>query len=199
MGSNMEQKYSMSIFWSADDEAFIALSPDFPGMSAFGDSPREAAREAESALSAMAESLLEDGVEPPAPRLLPKHSGQLRIRISKSLHTRLALEAERQGVSLNSLMAGLLERGLARAETASGIQKELDELKDLIHSAFSYPIAQAQAGKGEIARPAAPFPGAGASTRTAFTLPLTETRAVYGEVKQLMPQVYIRRDTCMSN
>lgn len=197
----MKQKYSISIFWSADDEAFIALSPDFPGMSAFGDSPREAAGEAEHALSAMAESLEEDGLKPPEPRLLPKHSGQLRVRIAKSLHTRLALEAERQGVSLNSLMAGILERGLTREETVAGIQKELDELKDLVHSACSDLAARTRAGKGETLRPAAPFVpmGAGAPAGTAFTLPLMETRAVYGEVTQLMPQVYIRRDTCMSN
>jgi antitoxin HicB len=37
-----------------------------------------------------------------------EHSGQLRLRLPVDLHNALALEAERQGVSLNMLLATLL-------------------------------------------------------------------------------------------
>lgn len=48
-------------------------------------------------------------------------SGQLRLRIPKSLHARLALMAEKEGVSLNLLMVHLLsgnhrERHLVRTQ-----------------------------------------------------------------------------------
>jgi hypothetical protein len=37
--------YSMSVFWSAEDDAFIAACPELHGISAFGANPEEAAKE----------------------------------------------------------------------------------------------------------------------------------------------------------
>jgi predicted HicB family RNase H-like nuclease len=42
----------------------------------------------------------------------PERSGQLRVRLPTELHTRLAAEAERQGVSLNTLIVALLAGGV---------------------------------------------------------------------------------------
>ena len=40
------------------------------------------------------------------------YSGQLRVRLPKHLHRELAEQAHRDGVSLNTLIVGLLERGV---------------------------------------------------------------------------------------
>jgi hypothetical protein len=41
-----------------------------------------------------------------------EHSGQFRVRVPVELHAALAAEAERQGVSLNTLIVALLAGGI---------------------------------------------------------------------------------------
>ncbi len=44
--------YPSEVFWSDEDEGFIALAPDLPGCSAFGETREEAARELQDAILA---------------------------------------------------------------------------------------------------------------------------------------------------
>lgn len=184
----MEDTYSMSIYWSNEDDAFIALSPEFPGLSAFGPSREEAVREAGEALAAMSESLLEDGETLPEPRLLPQHSGQLRIRIPKSLHTRLSLEAERQGISLNMLMAGFLEQGHARNDALQAMRGEMEAMKRLLHSIRS-DLAALKDNRQETEH--AFSAGAAMGANLVFTS--LEVQASYKPITQPIPHVYLRR------
>jgi antitoxin HicB len=45
-------RYPAYIFWSVEDEGFIALAPDLPGCSAFGVTQAEALRELQGAITA---------------------------------------------------------------------------------------------------------------------------------------------------
>ncbi len=47
---NIPNQYLIEIFWSGEDEGFIAVVPDLPGCSAFGETHQEALREIESAM-----------------------------------------------------------------------------------------------------------------------------------------------------
>jgi hypothetical protein len=38
-------RYLVEVFWSDEDEGYIAVVPDLPGCSAFGTTPEEAVRE----------------------------------------------------------------------------------------------------------------------------------------------------------
>ncbi len=96
--------YSMRIFWSAEDDAFIAACPELHGISAFGASPEEAAKELRQAITLAAEVMVEDGDPLPEAAKVHDFSGQLRLRMPKSLHARLSDDAEIEGVSLNSLI-----------------------------------------------------------------------------------------------
>ena len=69
----MMYRYTYQIFWSEEDEAFIAIVPDVPDLrlvSAFGDTPHEALQELMVALSGVEESYRKAGEEMPAPVLL---------------------------------------------------------------------------------------------------------------------------------
>ncbi len=131
----MEHKYSLSVFWSDEDEEFIALSPEFPGLSAFGKTHDEAVKKAKDAIEGLASLYKEDNETLPAPRKLPEHSGQYRIRIPRSLHTALVLEAERQGVSLNALTGNYLAQSFAETKMLDSIKKELLGLHDAVNRA----------------------------------------------------------------
>ena len=48
----MANKYATEIFWSDEDEGYVAIAPDLPGCSAFGETMAQAAGEIEDAISA---------------------------------------------------------------------------------------------------------------------------------------------------
>lgn len=109
--------YSYSVAWSPRDAAYIALSPEFPGLSAVGAAPADAIKELEVAIGLALETYAEAGERPPAPRLIGEYSGQFRLRLPKSLHQGLVLRAEAEGVSLNALVMSILAHGLGSAES----------------------------------------------------------------------------------
>ena len=43
-------KYGFDIFWSDEDKGYIATCPDFPGLSAFGETEEDALQEAKIAM-----------------------------------------------------------------------------------------------------------------------------------------------------
>lgn len=50
------------------------------------------------------------------PSIASQYSGQWRVRVPKSLHAELALRAKLEGVSLNTLIATLLAKGLGKMQ-----------------------------------------------------------------------------------
>ena len=67
-------KYSIYLNWNYEDDCYIATIKEFPGMSAFGGTPEEAAHEARIAAEAMIEVLKEDSEEIPEPSSI--HAGR---------------------------------------------------------------------------------------------------------------------------
>ena len=64
----MIDKYELQFFWSEEDEAFVAVCREFPGLSAFGETREEAVREAQIALDLMIETYREKGMSLPEPQ-----------------------------------------------------------------------------------------------------------------------------------
>lgn len=127
--------YSMRVFWSDRDEAFIAVCPELGELSAFGDSYEEAVEELQVAIRLALEVYEEDGEQPPAPYESPAHSGQLRLRLPRSLHASLAREADSEGVSLNTLIVSRLA-GRESAEPKRS-RALLDEFANLVFERMS--------------------------------------------------------------
>ena len=63
--------YHINIFYSAEDEGYIADIPDLPGCSAFGDDPETALREVEEAKAAWLDAARIEGKPIPNPRYRP--------------------------------------------------------------------------------------------------------------------------------
>lgn len=53
---------------------------------------------------------LEDGYDIPEPKEAEKYSGQFKLRIAKSLHRDLAVQARKEGISMNQYCAYLLAK-----------------------------------------------------------------------------------------
>jgi len=144
MDKVLRPPYSMHMFWSKEDDAYIAVSPEFEGLSAFGGTAEEAAAELNVAIDATIEVLEADGDPLPAPLAAPTYSGQFRVRLPKSLHRRLAADAEREGVSLNALVISRLSAADA-AEAAcrkliAASQRAAPAGERRVAAALSHPI-----------------------------------------------------------
>ncbi len=63
--------YHINIFYSTEDEAYVADIPDFEMCSAFGATPEEALAEVLIAKSAMLEVMKEKGMPIPTPKYRP--------------------------------------------------------------------------------------------------------------------------------
>lgn len=112
------RNYGFKIFWSNDDNAFIATCPEFQGLSAHGETEEAALREAKIALELFIEDMQESGEPLPAPQVAHSYSGQFRVRLPRSLHRQLAARAEEEGVSLNALVTTYLSAGVAAANSS---------------------------------------------------------------------------------
>ncbi|RTH31776.1 toxin-antitoxin system HicB family antitoxin [Thermus scotoductus] len=87
---------------------FTALIPDLPGCVSVGETEEEALRNVEEARQLWLETAYEFGDEIPLPSSEREYSGRILVRMPKSLHRRLAEEAEAEGVSLNQYIVSLL-------------------------------------------------------------------------------------------
>lgn len=112
-------KYSVALAWSDEDGGYIATVPEFEGLSAFGETPEEALAEAKTALQGFIEVLEEAGEALPEPQRICPYSGQLRLRLPKSLHARLSEMARRENTSLNTLIVSLVSEGYGRKDAAA--------------------------------------------------------------------------------
>jgi predicted RNase H-like HicB family nuclease len=63
--------YHINIFYSEEDEGYIADIPDLKGCSAFGSTPEEALKELQLARVAWIEAALAEGIPVPVPRYKP--------------------------------------------------------------------------------------------------------------------------------
>jgi antitoxin HicB len=113
-------KYSAQLAWSSEDASYVATSPEFPGLSGVADEPNDALAELGEAIEMALEALHAAREPVPLPREQVSHSGQIRLRMPRSLHSLLASCADVEGVSLNTLAVSLLARGIGeRSRTLS--------------------------------------------------------------------------------
>ncbi|MGE0236802.1 toxin-antitoxin system HicB family antitoxin [Methylocystis sp.] len=110
------ERYPSQVFWSEEDGGFIALAPDLPGCSAFGETKGEALAELDHAVTAWIGAAEAAGNPVPEPSELPvpsSYSGKVLLRLPKELHAKLAQSAKRQDVSLNQYLLYVIATGEA--------------------------------------------------------------------------------------
>ena len=121
-------RYSYSVFWSDEDGGYIAMSPEFPRLSAFAGSAQAALVELNGVLEAAIEQYRQEGWPLPVPRTHVEYSGQFRVRVAKSLHAALAQRAQAEGISMNTLVTQYLARGLGHDAALSRAEHDYREL-----------------------------------------------------------------------
>jgi antitoxin HicB len=64
---DIDGRYTIEIFWSEEDEGYIAIVPDLPGCSAYGETREEAAKEVAQAMDAWLGAAQKAGFDIPMP------------------------------------------------------------------------------------------------------------------------------------
>jgi antitoxin HicB len=96
--------YTIEVIRDNDPEnpGWVAKVAELSGCITQADTFEELGEMIDEAMHMWLEAALEDGIEIPVPRPEEDYSGKLVVRFPTSLHRTLALQAEREGVSLNN-------------------------------------------------------------------------------------------------
>jgi len=90
-----------------DDESghyFYGRILELDGCQSTGDTLDELYASLNEAMAGYIETKLENNLSIPIPEETNNYSGKFVVKLPKSLHQRLAIEAEKEGVSLNQLV-----------------------------------------------------------------------------------------------
>lgn len=91
-----------------EEDGFFAEILEFEGCFADGKTPAQALRNLEKVAADWLDAKLEDNAFIPPPAGNADMSGRFALRLPHSLHYKIALYAEREGVSLNTFIVNAL-------------------------------------------------------------------------------------------
>ena len=112
--------YSRRLYQDDADEWIVEID-DLPGCIADGKTPDEAIANSRAAMQSWMESRLSSGLDIPRPSVAEDYSGRILLRMPKFIHRRLAIQAQREGSSLNQYIVSLLSYGCAQNQSAQDI------------------------------------------------------------------------------
>jgi predicted HicB family RNase H-like nuclease len=98
------EDYLYKVFWSDEDNEYVATVVEFPSLSSIEPTQIEALNGMVDLVRWALEDMAKDGEDPPAPLSKRHYSGNYPLRMTPEQHRRIATEAAEQGVSINQLL-----------------------------------------------------------------------------------------------
>lgn len=115
------------------DELYVARVAELQDVEEYADSHTEAYALAIDTIETAYELCLEKGIAFPEPEKSSEHlaqlSGRITLRIPKSLHFKLAQQAENEGVSLNQFIVSDLSESYGRVSFYNNVTAQLSRLE----------------------------------------------------------------------
>ncbi len=105
-------RYTYRVTWSGDDNEYVGLCVEFPGLSWLANTPEAALKGVRKVVSEVVADMEESGEKIPESLSEKKYSGKFMIRLLPDQHRDLAIQAAETGVSLNRFVGGRLCSGL---------------------------------------------------------------------------------------
>jgi predicted RNase H-like HicB family nuclease len=106
--------YRVLVHFDPDRSVYIARAPELEHCSAEGTTRAEALSKVEEEMNAQLDVIREQGGSPPVPfdgnELA--YSGELGVKVSRTLHRDLAWQARAEGIEMSQLLAEILAGGL---------------------------------------------------------------------------------------
>lgn len=101
---NIADQYTYRVFWSKEDDEFVATVAEMPLLSWLAPTQTEALEGLRQVVEDVIADMQECGEAVPKPFSEKSYSGKFVVRIPPELHRRLAIEAAEEHVSLNQLV-----------------------------------------------------------------------------------------------
>lgn len=128
------------------ESLFQATIKELPDIAEYGETYADAYELAVDSIKTTAAIFSEKGrAMPPALQVADDYSGRVTLRLPKSLHRRVAIDAEHEGVSLNQFIVGALSYN---AGYFSGANKSIEEQSSAGVSAAEIVSSDSRTPKG---------------------------------------------------
>lgn len=130
----MRYPFSVSFTKEGLDSYWVAKSACLKGCIGVGDTTEAAIAELEENETAWLETAAKVGLEIPEVPVEEEstYSGKLSLRISKSVHERAALEAKKEGISLNQFINDAIVSYTSQAQASMYISNKVTETAQYI-------------------------------------------------------------------
>lgn len=102
------EDYAYRVWWSQEDEAYIATVAEFPSLSCVEETQADAFFGIVDIVGCVLDDMAAAGEAAPAPFASRSYSGKFALRLPPEKHRQLAIEAAEQHVSLNQLVVSRL-------------------------------------------------------------------------------------------
>jgi len=128
----LDYRFKAFQFMAEDGPTWMLEYPDIPAVVGGGDTLEEAIKEGKENIEAYFAMLKEEGRPIPQPTMEPEvvdYSGKLVLRLSKSNHRKVALLAEKEGVSINTLLNEMITEGISNKLNNKAVNELIEDLK----------------------------------------------------------------------
>ncbi len=100
--------YTYRVTWSEEDNEYVGLCAEFPGLSWLSKTPEAALKGIRKVVADVIKDMEESGEKIPKPLANKNYSGKFMVRIPPEVHRNLAIQAAESGVSINRLVSSRL-------------------------------------------------------------------------------------------
>ena len=108
MKAQTNDRYTYRVTWSEEDQEYVGLCAEFPGLSWLAGAQEAALRGIRSVVKDVVADMKKQRESIPEPLSTRDFSGKFIVRVPPDVHRRLAMEAAESGVSLNRLVSSKL-------------------------------------------------------------------------------------------
>ncbi|MCB1837946.1 MAG: toxin-antitoxin system HicB family antitoxin [Alcanivoracaceae bacterium] len=106
--AKFNDRYTYRVTWSEEDQEYVGLCAEFPGLSWLEKTPEKALAGVRRLVREAVEDMLANNEVVPEPIAIRRFSGKFMVRVPPEMHRALAIQAAEAGVSLNRLIASRL-------------------------------------------------------------------------------------------
>ena len=103
-----KDKYTYRVLWSEEDQEYVGLCSEFPGLSWLESTQEKALKGIRKVVAECVSDLEANKEEIPQAISVRKYSGKFMVRIPPDVHRQLAVQAADAGVSLNRVASAKL-------------------------------------------------------------------------------------------
>ena len=100
--------YTYRVTWSEEDNEYVGLCAEFPGLSWLSKTPEAALKGIRKVVAEVIKDMKEHGEKIPMPLANKNYSGKFMVRVPPEVHRSLAIQAAESGVSINRLVSSRL-------------------------------------------------------------------------------------------